>query len=67
MKTEEYKEEMKEIFSSRSYRDLDRAKKKDYRTWLLATMQHPERFQHVIHKVKYKLGILRTQLESEEE
>ena len=66
MNLKEYKIEMKEIMNSRVFRNLSKEKKKDYRSWLYATMQHTDRYQHVIHKIKYKLGILRTQLEEEE-
>ena len=67
MNTEEYLEEMNEIFSSREFSVLDRMKKRDYRSWLAETRKHPDRYQHVIHKIKYKLGILRTQKEKLEE
>jgi hypothetical protein len=61
MKLEQFKEEMREILNSQEYLDLTPSKRTDYRGWLLETMKHPDRYQHVIHKIKYKLGILRSQ------
>jgi len=63
MELEEYQTEMQEILKSHEYMLLSHEKKRDYKRWLISTMQHSDRYQHVIHKIKYKLGLLRSQKE----
>ena len=67
MRIDVYLREMKEIIESRQFKRLSKWKQKDYRSWLADTAKHGEKQQHVIHTIKYRLGILRTQLEKEEE
>ena len=66
MRIDEYLREMKEILDSRQFKQLSSWKQKDYRSWLADTAKHCEKQQHVIHTIKYRLGILRTQLGEEE-
>jgi hypothetical protein len=65
MDINEYLREMKEILESKEFNNLSYYKKKDYRSWLADTAKHGEKQQHVIHTIKYRLGILRTQQEEE--
>jgi len=67
MDINEYLKEMKEILDSKEFQRLSYYRKKDYRSWLADTAKHGEKQQHVIHTIKYRLGILKTQLEKEEE
>ena len=63
----EFWREVNEIYSSKQFKELSKINKDNYKKWLMDTAKHPERYQDVIHNIKYRLGILRTQLEKEEE
>lgn len=66
MDINQYMKEFNEIINSRQFKQLPLFKQKDYRSWLADTAKHCEKQQHVIHTIKYRLGILKTQLGEEE-
>lgn len=64
MNGREFEIEKKEIMNSREFQE-SRYKGK-YMNWLIEASKNPHLYHKTIHNVKYRLGILRTQIEKRE-